>query len=192
MNIVRFLGRSALAGFFVVNGLKAVRKPDAFAADAQPVADAFVPFARRTLPPTVSAYLPDDTAGLVRLNGAASLAGGLSMFTGIGRRTGAAMAAASMLPHVAASNPLKASPANRDAARSLFVRNLALLGAALIVTQDTQGNPSLLWRAGDAYARLQRQADRTGEQLNKEATRLARKAEKKLRQTTKSIEGALT
>ena len=192
MNLLRFVGRSLLAGFFVSNGLKAVRRPDDMVEAAEPNADKFVPFAQRTLPPAAASYLPTDTRSLVRLTGAVQIAGGVAMFTGLGRRPGAALAALSMLPHVLAANPTGAPPSERDAARSLFVRNLALLGAALVVSQDTQGQPGIVWRAGDGYQRLQRQASRTQSDLSREAEKLRRLAAKKAHEAQKGIEGALS
>ncbi|HHU39680.1 MAG TPA: DoxX family membrane protein, partial [Propionibacterium sp.] len=147
MNLVRGIGRLLLGGFFIVQGAKAVKEPAQFAPAAEPIAQRFVPLAQKTLPPEASAYVPEDPETLVRLNGALSVLGGLGMATGIGRRGGAYMAAASMLPHVLAANPKDASPSEKNTVRSLFVRNLALLGAALVVSQDTAGQPSLLWRA---------------------------------------------
>ena len=126
----------------------------------------------------------------MRLTGAAQIAGGLAMFTGIGRRAGACLAAASMLPHALAANPMGAPADKRDAARSLFVRNLALLGAALVVSQDTQGQPGLLWRANDGYSRLQRQASRTQDELSREADKLRRLAARRAHEVQKSIQGA--
>lgn len=191
MNLLRFVGRSLLAGFFVTNGLKAVRRPDEMVDAAEPLAEKFVPFAQRNLPPAAAAYLPTDTRSLVRLTGAAQVAGGVAIFTGIGRRAGAGLAAASMIPHVLAANPRGVPVARREAARSVFVRNLALLGAALVVSQDTQGQPGLMWRASHGFASLQRQATRTQEELARDAERLGRLAARKARAAQKSIEGAL-
>ncbi len=203
MNLVRTAGRTLLAGFFVVNGYKAVRDPAAFATSAAPLARSFVPLAQRHLPPSVSAWIPEDTTSLVRLNGALSAAGGLGLATGIGRRVAAALAAVTMVPHVLASNPASAAPAEKAAARSLLVRNLALLGAALMASQDTQGSPSLLWRANDQRVRLAREADqaqaelareakKAQAQLKRDAKRLGHKASRKVERTRKSIESALS
>ena len=84
MNLVRGIGRLLLGGFFIVQGAKAVKDPAQFATAAEPIAQRFVPLAQRTLPPEASAYVPEDPETLVRLNGAASVLGGLGMATGIG------------------------------------------------------------------------------------------------------------
>lgn len=191
MNLLRFVGRSLLAGYFVTNGLKAVRKPDDMVDAAEPLAERFVPFAQRNLPPAAAAYLPSDTRSLVRLTGAAQVAGGLAMFTGIGRRSGAGLAAAAMLPHVLAANPRTAKPADREATRSLLVKNLALMGAALVVSQDTQGQPGLMWLANDNYQRRQRIASRSQDEIARDLTKLQRLAAKRALEAKKNTQGAL-
>lgn len=192
MNLVRAIGRLLLGGFFVSHGYRAVRDPEHLVPAAQPLTDRLVPFAQKTLPPEAASYIPEDAATLVRLNGAATLVGGLGIVTGIGRRGAASLVAASMIPHVVAANPKAAPLGERDARRSLFMRNLALLGAALVVSQDTQGRPSLAWRARDARQRLAREAEQTKRQLGKDTDRLKRRASRRVQQARKSIEGKLS
>lgn len=192
MNILRFAGRALLAGFFVTNGLKAARNPDEMVDAAEPIAEKVVPLAQRVLPEGAASFVPTDTRSLVRINGVAQAAGGVAILTGVGRRAGAGLAAATMLPHVLAANPLAVPAARRGQAASIFVRNLALLGAALVVSQDTQGNPSMLWRANDGLHRLQRQAGRTQAELTRDAEKLTKLAAKRAREATTSISGALS
>ena len=214
MNLLRFAGRTLLASYFIVNGARAIADPAPLTAEAEPVARAFVPLAQQTLPPSVSAYVPEDTRTLVRLNGLLALAGGLGMATGLGRRVGAGLAAVSMVPHLIASDPRQASREDRSAAISVLLRNAALLGAALVASQDTQGNPSLVWRANDSRLRLAREAGRTKAELTRDVDRLGRKASRQVdatradlakearrlrtqaaqqvKSTQKSIEGALS
>ncbi|MDN5570495.1 MAG: DoxX family membrane protein [Propionibacteriaceae bacterium] len=200
MNLLRGVGRILLGGFFIANGVKAVRDPGQFVAAAQPLADKVVPLAQRALPPEAAAYVPQDTATLVRINGIASVLGGLGMATGISSKGGGALAAASMLPHVVA-----AKEAGQDAAtsRSLLVRNLALLGAAIVVSQDTRGKPSLAWKANATRLQLARDAQRAKKSVSKDAShatelarrdikRLKREAQLQAKAARRSIEGALS
>ena len=101
-----------------------------------------------------------------------------------------------------AADPRGATPAEKNSIRSVFLRNLALLGAALVVSQDTAGQPSLLWRASDSRKRLAREADRTakfvaretgntGRALAKDIKRYKREAQLQARIARKTIEGAL-
>lgn len=203
MNVLRALGRTLLGGFFVANGIKAIKDPSPFVSAAQPLADKFVPLAQKTLPPEAAAKVPDDTATLIRLNGGLSVLGGLSLITGIGARSGAALAALSMVPHVLASGPGSVSGDDKDARRSVLVRNLALLGATLVVTQDTKGQPSLTWLANDRRVRLAHDAERAKKAIAREAghatksvgkdvRHLQREAKLQAKVARKSIEGALT
>lgn len=200
MNLLRGVGRILLGGFFIANGVKAVRDPGQFVPAAQPLADKVVPLAQRALPPEAAAYVPQDTATLVRVNGIASVLGGLGMATGISTKGGGALAAASMLPHVVAA---KESGADADASRSLLVRNLALLGAAIVVSQDTRGKPSLVWKANATRLQIARDADRAKKSLAKDAShvaqltmkdfkRLKREAQLQAKAARKGIEGALS
>lgn len=192
MNLLRGVGRLLLGGFFIVNGAKAVKNPSAFVPAAEPVAQRFVPLARKALPPEAAAYIPEETSTLVRANGVASMLGGLGMATGISRRGGAHLAALSMLPHVFAANPQGAvTQADKDARRSLFVRNLALLGAALVVSQDTAGQPGLGWRAADAKRRLSATTERTQRSLTKDVKSFQEQARLRALIARKNIEGAL-
>ena len=89
-----------------------------------------------------------------------------------------------------------------------------MLGAALIVSQDTKGQPSLAWLANDRRVRLARDAERakkaiareaghakntltreaghTTELLAKDVRRLKREAHLQAKAARKSIEGALS
>lgn len=180
MSLLRFAGRTMLASFFVVQGAKAVIKPEPFVEDAEPLAKAFVPLAQKVTPASVAGYVPDDTKTLVRITGAAQVVGGLMLATGIGRRLGATVLGLSMVPHVLASRPTKSDTAEeREIAKSLLLRNVALLGGAILASLDTQGRPSMAWLADDRRQRLTSEANRTAKQLGGRAQRTGRGAAKK-------------
>ena len=142
MSFLRFTARSMLASYFVINGLKAVRNPAAFADEAASVFDKVLPAARRLLPSEAASFLPTDTTGVARVLGIAQIAGGLSLATGIGRRCGAALLALTMVPRVVTNNPVKA--ASDDRAR--LGADVALLGGVALAAMDTEGQPNLAWR----------------------------------------------
>ena len=192
-----------LASFFVVNGAKSALKPDQFVDDADPIAQRFVPLAHRVAPPTVSNYIPDDTRSLVRYVGIAQFIGGLGLATGIGRRGCSTLLSLTMVPHVVASrSPKGASPEQRTAARSIMLRNVALLGAVLIASRDTQGRPSLGWRAHQEQERLSRATSRQRRRLHRQerharwvidrqAASLGRSARAGLGHVAESLESAI-
>ncbi len=192
-----------LASFFVVTGVKSALKPDQFVDGADPIAQRFVPLAQRVAPPTVSNYIPEDTRSLVRYTGIAQVIGGLGLATGIGRRGCSTLLSATMVPHVLASRaPQGATAEQRSAARSIMLRNIALLGAVLIASRDTQGRPGIGWRAQQEQERLNRTAQRQRRTLRrqqkharkaieKEAAGLGRGARKGIGHVAESVQSAI-
>jgi len=165
-----------LASFFIVNGAKAAAKPASLVADAEPVARKIVPLAQRLAPASVASYVPEDTETLVRLSGVAQVLGGLGLATGIGRRPSSAILAASMIPHLMASLAgAGATPADKEHARSILLRNVALLGGVIIAARDTEGRPGLGWQASHQAERLSSSAARQKKSLEKDVAH-ARKA----------------
>ena len=146
MSLLRFVARSMLASYFVINGVKFLRHPEDFVPAAEPVADRVLPLVNSTIPESVRDYLPADTVGFVRASGALQVAGGLSLATGVGRRLGAGVLALTMVPHVVTANPLKATNADRSTLAAQLSKNVALLGGVLLASLDTEGKPNLGWR----------------------------------------------
>lgn len=131
------------ASYFIVKGTNSAMKPDSFVEDAAPVVDRLLPVVQHALPASISAHIPEDTKTLVRATGAAQAFGGLGMATGLARRAGAGVVAATMVPHVLASIPDKTSPKDeRTAARSVLLRNVALLGGAMMASATPQATPA--------------------------------------------------
>lgn len=193
MSLIRFAGRAMLASYFVTEGIKAVTKPDEQVEAAEPIARRVVPLAQKAAPAQYAAYVPQETRTLVQATGVAQVLGGLAFAFGFGRRVGATALAASMLPHVAASVTSKADNSEeRRANRAKLMRNVALLGATLLAANDTEGQPSLGWRASNASRRLARSADKQGKAISKDAEKLNRKAKKELKKARKQIESAVS
>jgi len=188
MSIIRGLGRTLFASYFIVNGPNSALKPDSFVADAEPVADRLLPLLQRSLPAAVSSKLPEDTKSLVRLTGAAQLVGGVGMATGLLRRVGAASVALTMVPHVLASLPDKTLPKqDRAAQRRVLLRNVALLGAAMMASRDTAGHPSLGWRAEQRRQAIADDARDLGGKASKKAQKAQKKLQKKATKASKEV-----
>ncbi|WP_028708331.1 DoxX family protein [Propionicicella superfundia] len=150
MTFLRATARTMLASFFVVTGVNAIRKPDAYVAEVDPVAKRALPLAQRVVPPAAAVHLPADTRTWVRVFAGAQVAGGVMLASGVGRRVGAGILTGTMLPQVAATNPFTAPDGQRREVASHLLRNVALLGGVLLATLDTEGKPGLAWRLGDA------------------------------------------
>lgn len=196
MSLLRFVARSMLASYFVINGVKAYRRPEEFAEAAQPIADKVLPLVNSALPESVRAYLPDNTTGFVRCTGAMQVLGGLSLATGIGRRLGAGVLAATMLPHVAAANPLGVKGAERAALQSQLGKNVALFGGVLLAAQDTEGRPNLAWRLRTQRELVAKEAARRKAELQRDARATAgdaaKLARRSVRKARKTVEGVLS
>ncbi|QDP97132.1 DoxX family membrane protein [Microlunatus elymi] len=151
MTLVRAIGRTMLSSYFVLNGIRAVRNPSEFVADAEPLAERIVPTAKRFAPEQVAGLIPEDTATLVRLNGAAQVIGGVALASGKGRRLGAGLLALSLIPATVARHPFwsRTDREEKTADRQQFVKNLSLLGGVIIASRDTEGKPGIVWRANE-------------------------------------------
>lgn len=186
MNLIRAAARTMLAGYFVANGVKALREPEAYAADTERFASTVVPLAKKVAPPEVATVIPDDSATLARIAGAMQVVGGLGLMTGKGRRLGASAIAAAMIPQVISVNPLKgSSSAERSANRNDVLKTVALTGAALLAANDTEGRPSLAWRAQDQSRRIASSVDQTRRQLERDASKSKRQVRRELKNARK-------
>lgn len=153
-----------LASVFISGGVDTLRNPEPRAPAAEPVARPIVQWVP---------YLPKDPVQLVRLNAGAQVGAGLLLALGRFPRLAALVLAVSTVPTTAAAHRFWEvdDPAQRAQQRNQFFKNVGLCGGLLLAVVDTEGNPSLAWRARQA-ARTSRRAVRTG----KREARLALKA----------------
>ena len=177
MSLLRAIPRTMLASYFVAAGIKAVRDPDSLVPAAEPLVDRVVPLVKDYAPEQVAGYVPENAVTLVRLNGIAQVVGGGALATGKGRRLGALLLAGSLIPSTIAKHPFWTvqDPEARAQERTHFLKNVSLVGGVLLAAQDTEGKPSLAWRA-----------QRSGEAIAKET----RKATKKLTRSTSNVAGS--
>ncbi len=192
MTILRAVARTMLASYFIVNGLKAMKRPEEFTEAAEPVAETLLPLANRTLPKQAAVYLPQDTTALVKATGIAQIVGGICLATGIGRRLGAGVLAATMVPHVIASNPLAAKGDEREARYGLLSKNIALLGGVALASMDTEGRPNLAWKARAQKEIFARESSRAKLVAEKKARELAKAARKTAGKAKKEIASVLS
>lgn len=165
MTLLRFAARTMLASYFVASGVKALRDPEALVADAEPLIDRVVPTVKQYAPEQVSSSIPEDPVTLIRINGILQLVGGLALATGKGRRLGALVLAATLVPATLAKHPFwtRETEEERDRDRSHFLKNVSLLGGVLLASRDTEGRPSIGYRAtkgGQSIARDTKKASK--------------------------------
>lgn len=182
---MRALARPLLSVIFVVQGANAIRNPEPLVPKAQPVTDRLVPMVKRVAPPQVSDRLPDTTANLVRLNGSVQVIGGIALASGKGRRLGASLLAASLVPTTLAGHPfwLEKDKTVRNQQRINFMKNLGILGGLLLAAVDTEGKPGVAWRATHGAKAAKRETKRgakAAKQLAHEAKQAAKLAKAEL------------
>ncbi|MBA3621176.1 MAG: DoxX family protein [Euzebyales bacterium] len=154
MSLLRRLARPLLASMFVTGGVDALLNP----APKVPVAD--------DVATSVAGHLPglseQDTETLVRLNGGVQVGAGTLFALGRFPRLSALALAASLVPTTAAAHRYWEydDPVQRQQQQAHFFKNVSMLGGLLLASIDTEGRPSLGWRArhtvGHAEAAVRR------------------------------------
>jgi uncharacterized membrane protein YphA (DoxX/SURF4 family) len=191
MTLLRAAARTLLASQFVVTGYQAVRNPEPFVAAAEPVAQSWLPVIQKYAPDQVASYIPTETRALVRAVGGLELAGGLALASGKGRRLGAVLLAISLIPATAAEFPFwsREDPADKARDRSLFLKNVSLLGGLVLAARDTEGKPSLAWLAQTGTASLLKDTTKAGRRVAKGTSELTGRVSKN---TSHLTDAALT
>jgi putative oxidoreductase len=146
MPVTRRIARPMLAAMFISGGLDSLLNPEPKAPKAATVGPSFA----RSL------GLPEDPALLVRFNGATHLVAGTMLSVGRLPRLSAAALAATLVPTTLAGHRFweESDPKARAAQRIHFLKNLAMLGGLILAAADTEGRPSVGWRARKAAERL--------------------------------------
>jgi putative oxidoreductase len=140
MSLLNRTARPMLAAMFVVGGLDALRHPETKVKKAEPVA---LPIAERV------SFLPQDTETLIKINGAVQVVGGSLLAIGKFRRLAALALIGSIIPTTYAGHRFweEEDDAAKQQQLTHFLKNLGLLGGLVLAAIDTEGAPSLSWRA---------------------------------------------
>jgi uncharacterized membrane protein YphA (DoxX/SURF4 family) len=175
MTLLRAVGRTMLASYFVVNGVKALRNPEPLVPYAEPLADKLVPLAKKYAPEQIASVIPEDARDLVRLNGAVQVVGGLALATGKGRRLGAVLLAKSHILSTVAKHPFWSADTAEERAteRAQFLKNVSLLGGVVLAARDTEGKPGLVWRAQKGGHSLVKDTRKSRHKMAKSTSALA-------------------
>ena len=150
MSITRRIARPLLAAVFVSSGVDTLRNPAPRVAMAEPVA----PHVAEPLP------IPNDTEQLVKVNAGIQIFAGVLLAAGWFPRLAAAALAGSLGPTTLAGHRFweEDDPGRRSQQQTQFLKNLGLLGGLILAIFDTEGAPSLSWRARAAARRGRRKA----------------------------------
>ncbi len=144
MTLVRLVARPMLSSMFIVGGINALKNTDYFAERAKPVLDLLSPL-------TASSPLPVELDGktLVRVNSLIHVVGGAMLATGRAPRFTSLVLAATMAPTTFGAHRFweESDPQLRANQRVHFIKNVSMVGGLLLASVDTEGKPSLTWRA---------------------------------------------
>lgn len=160
---LRRIARPLLAAAFVAGGIDALLNPTTKANAAKPLLDK----AQEMWPAARSV----DPVVVVQVGGVTKVGAGTMLALGRCPRLAAALLALELIPSTAAEHPFwsETHPDERKIQQLRFMKNLGLLGGLLFAITDTQGKPSLAWRA----KRAKKVAKKRAEKLSKTArTRL--------------------
>ena len=139
MKTVRGVARPMLAGMFVYGGIDAVRHPESKAEKAE-----------RVIMPIAEGFgASEEVTDWVRFNGAVQVTAGLTLALGKRPRLSALVLAGSRVPTTLAGHRFweEDDSGKRTAQRIQFLKNVSMLGGLLLAVADTEGRPSISWRA---------------------------------------------
>ncbi|HEY8533372.1 MAG TPA: DoxX family protein [Micromonospora sp.] len=173
MRPIRGAARAMLSAVFVLSGARAIANPDPLVPRARRVTDRIEPWLRKIAPTA-----PTDARTLVQINGAAQLLGGVMLATGLASRPAALLLAGSVVPTTLAGHPYWSftDAEERRMHQIHFLKNVGLLGGLLLAAVDTQGRPSLRWRANHAITKGTRSVRRAVRSVRRDARIAVRSA----------------
>lgn len=157
--LVRRLARPLLASIFIFGGINELRQPVAHAEAARPLLDDVTERVRETLPDGA----PTDAETLIKVDAAVKVGAGTMLALGRAPRLAALALIGSLVPTTAAGHPFWAVDDEQDKQQQLiqFLKNVGLIGGLLIAAADTEGRPSMGWRAHRAATRASKQIQQT-------------------------------
>lgn len=143
--LIRRLARPLLASIFVYGGIGALRDVKGHAKAAAGLLDKTVTPVKDSIPEQV----PTDPETLVKIDGVVKVGAGVLLALGKWPRVAALLLSGSVIPTTLSAHAFWEieDPEQREAQRIQFLKNLGLLGGLLITAVDTEGKPSVGYRA---------------------------------------------
>lgn len=175
-----------LAASFISGGIDTLRNPGPR-----------VPAAEKVVSPLVDAVPQlSNTEQVVKIDAAIKVVAGTMFALGKFPRLSAAALIASLVPTTAAAHRFweESDPVKRKNQQLHLLKNAGIVGGLLLATVDTEGRPSLAWRAKHAPAALSHAASdlrRDAELAGYSAAGSLLTAAGSLRDTTREAAGSL-
>ncbi len=164
MPLVRLLARPMLSTMFINGGINTLSNVDHATQRAMPVAAKIAPVVDRA---TSSLPISLDNKQLVQANALLQIVGGAMLATGRSPRLSALALAASLVPTTFAGHRFweESDTQQRANQRVHFFKNVSMTGGLLLASVDTEGKPSLAWRARRQAVEAKKQASRQASKL---------------------------
>ncbi|WP_040337560.1 DoxX family protein [Candidatus Blastococcus massiliensis] len=175
--LVRRIARPLLAAPFIYGGISTLRKPQDRVPGARPVVEKIAETADKQLPMEV----PRDVQQWVQADAAVKVVAGSLFALNKFPRLTALVLSASIVPTTLAGHRFweHDDPTERFGQISNFLKNTGILGGLLLAAVDTEGKPSVGYRARKSAKAAAAATEKSIEKAQKRAAKAQKKAEKK-------------
>ena len=152
--LVRRLARPLLAAVFIKGGIDTLLNPEPRIKAAAPKVVQAQNLVGDKLPPQA----PTEPEQLVRIDAGVKVGAGVLLALGKFPRIASLLLAGSVIPTTITAHAFwEYDGEERTAQQQHFLKNLGLLGGLILAAVDTEGKPSLGWRARRASRKLAKQ-----------------------------------
>lgn len=174
--LVRRIARPMLAGTFIYGGIQTLRNPQSRVPGARPIVEQITEIADKQLPVQV----PHDVEQWVKINAGVHVGAGALLALGRFPRFSALALATSLVPTTLAGHRFweHDDPKEKFGQTSNFLKNTSMLGGLLLAAVDTEGKPSVGWRAKKTAGAAAAAAEASYEKATKKAAKAQKKAAK--------------
>ena len=175
--LVRRIARPLLATPFLYGGISTLRKPQDRVPGARPVVEKITEAADKQLP----VELPKDVEQYVKLNAGVQVGAGALLALGRLPRLSSLLLAGSVVPTTLAGHRFweEQDPKVQFEKIAHFVKNLGMLGGLLLAAVDTEGKPSVGYRARRVASKAAAATERELKEAQKRAAKAQKQAEKR-------------
>ncbi|MCV2491109.1 DoxX family protein [Geodermatophilus sp. YIM 151500] len=183
--LVRRIARPLLASSYVYGGISTLRKPQDRVPGAAPIVEKVAATADKQLPVQV----PKDVEQWVMANAGLQVAAGSLFALGKVPRLTALLLAGSTVPTTLAGHRFweHDDPHERFEKLAHFLKNLGLLGGLLIAAVDTEGKPSVGYRARRAAEKAADATEKNLAKAQKRAAKAQKRAQKGARKQARKV-----
>jgi putative oxidoreductase len=174
--LVRRIARPMLAGTFIYGGIQTLRNPQSRVPGATPIVEQITEIADKQLPIEV----PKDVELWVKVNAGVHVGAGSLLALGRLPRFSALALATSLVPTTFAGHRFweHDDPKEKHGQTSNFLKNVSMFGGLLLAAVDTEGKPSVGYRAKRTAGSVVAGAEASYEKAAKKAAKAQKKAAK--------------